>query len=123
MGKVFAVVLALVACGNDAPTKMKTVDIPDTRFVMDIPDNWSLQMQGTFAKLAGGRPGLAPIIEVAPFPARPLDELADRRCKDGTEIKKQTLPSGAAASKSTSWGRSSCARRSCPAWSSGGAAT
>jgi hypothetical protein len=96
MGKIFVALLALVACSKDAPTKMKAVDIPTTGFVVDIPEDWSLEMRDMFAKLIGGRPGLAPIVEIAPFAARTPDELADAKCKDGTDIKKETLPSGAA---------------------------
>jgi len=101
MKKLSALLLGLsvvAACGKGGggAAKMKTVDLGDTGFVIDVPDGWSVEvpMKGFF-DFKGGRP--APQVMVSPSKAQSADELVTSHCEGRTtDVKKETLPSGGA---------------------------
>lgn len=92
-----SVILAVVACGKGGggSAKMKTVDLGDSGYVIDVPDGWSVEvpMKGFF-DFKGGRP--SPQVMQSPIPAPTPDELATNRCEGRTVQTKEALPGGGA---------------------------
>jgi hypothetical protein len=88
----------LVACGKGGggdTAKMKTVDLGDTGYVIDVPDGWTVDMpMKGFFDFKGGKP--SPQVMISPTKASPVDELATDRCEGRKDIKKETLPGGGA---------------------------
>lgn len=87
--------LFAVACGKGGggAAKMKTVDLGDSGYVIDVPDGWSVEvpMKGFF-EFKGGRP--SPQLMQSPIPAPTPDELAASRCEGRTVQTKEALPAG-----------------------------
>lgn len=87
--------LFAVACGKGGggAAKMKTVDLGDSGYVIDVPDGWSVEvpMKGFF-ELKGGRP--SPQLMQSPIAPPSLDELVANRCEGRTVQTKETLPGG-----------------------------
>ncbi len=100
--KMLSVVLVgmsmVAACGKDGggAAKMKTIDLADTGFVVDVPDGWSAEvpMKG-FVQFKGGHP--SPQVMISKVKAQSADELVTSFC-DGrtTDVKKEALPNGGA---------------------------
>jgi hypothetical protein len=93
---LFLAALCAAACSKSGSTKMKTVDLGDTGYVIDVPDDWSVEspMKGFF-ELKGGRPH--PQIMTTPEPPSTIDELAKSTCEGQKDIVKETLPGGGVA--------------------------
>jgi hypothetical protein len=92
---LLGVLLAGGACGKGGSSgpKTKTVDLGTTGYVVDVPDDWKLDvpMDGFFD--FDGR-GSTPQIMTMPTKVNTPDELATSRCEGRKDIKKETLPGG-----------------------------
>ena len=92
---LFVLVVGACGKGGSGAAKMKTVDLGDSGFVVDVPEGWSVQvpMKGFF-DFKGGRP--APQIMVSPMKASSADEIVKGHCDGRADIKKEALPGGGA---------------------------